>query len=151
MKWPSQSGWASLAFSRVITPSPLFSTSSFLPPVSKCSLPIPAPGPTGPASASVFGNRFTVASGLLGLEAWLLPHEGVQSPSPGDSREGPLQGLWVPAGSVALCAPVHASPHGSMSRGYTSLLAIPPGSPADTPPQAAPQSLSFLTRLLSSY
>ena len=111
-------------------------------PVSKCSLPIPAPGPTGPPSASVFGNRFTVASGLLGLEAWLLPHEGVQSPSPGDSREGPLQGLWVPAGSVALCSPVRASPRGSMSRGYTSLPAVPPGSPADTPPQAAPQSLS---------
>ena len=48
MNWPSQLGWTSLAFSRMIAPSPLFSTSSCLSPSANIPTPCLFPGPQDP-------------------------------------------------------------------------------------------------------
>ena len=79
MKWPSQSGSAALAFSRVTSPSPRSAQGHFCP--LSANFPAPAPGAAGPTSASIWEplhcGLWSARTGDLDV-----PHEGSQGQSP---------------------------------------------------------------------
>lgn len=132
MKWPSQSGWASLAFSRVIAPSTLFSTSSFLPPSANVPSRSLLPGPQ-----DLLLLLFLGIGSLWPLVCWawrpgfFLVRESRVHPLGTQEKDlsracGSQQGVWP---SVLLSMP----PHVAACPGVT-----PPSLPS---PQALPLTL----------